>query len=235
MRTPFALLGLCLPLLAWFATAALRTPLPVFAGGALAELSAGNQRFVRGAPSQLRRGIDRRDQLAKGQHPFAVIVGCSDSRVPPELLFDQGLGDLFVVRIAGNVVDDAALASIEYAVEHLGAQTIVVLGHERCGAVKAVVDGGHLGGHLETLAASIRPAVEAAKLQHPSDLVDAAVVANVQRVVEQLVASKPVLAEHVHEGLEIVGARYDLDSGIVDFMTRPTAVTSVADEHSSAK
>jgi carbonic anhydrase len=205
MRMKIGLVLLSLPLIGLWSAAVSRATAPI-AGGALAELEAGNKRFVRGEFSQLRRGLERRDQLAAGQRPFAVIVGCSDSRVPPELVFDQGLGDLFVVRIAGNVVDDSALASIEYAVEHLGAHTIVVLGHERCGAVKAVLDGGHLGGHLEALAGAIRSAVETAKKQAAADVLDAAVVANVQRVVKQLSTSRPILEEQVHAGLMIVGA-----------------------------
>jgi carbonic anhydrase len=241
MRSIITAFCFSLPVLAWLSAVPLRAVQPIAVGGAIAELGAGNQRFVRGEPSRLRRDIERREQLAAGQHPFAVIVGCSDSRVPPELIFDQGLGDLFVIRIAGNVVDDGALASIEYAVEHLGAQLIVVLGHERCGAVAAVVGGGHLGGHLETLANAIRPAVDAAKLEHPTDLLDAAVVANVQRVVRQLTASQPVLAEYRHKGLEIVGARYDLDSGAVEFNPRasrvpaPVPTSAPAPEHAGGK
>jgi len=234
MRMTLGLVLVCLSLPFWFASAPLRATAPA-AGGALGELEAGNRRFVRGEFSQLRRGLERRDQLASGQRPFAVIVGCSDSRVPPELVFDQGLGDLFVVRVAGNVVDDAALASIEYAVEHLGAQTIVVLGHERCGAVKAVVDGGPLGGHMEALAGAIRSAVETAKCQVGVDLLDAAVEANVQRVVKQLSTSRPVLEDQVYGGLKIVGARYDLDSGKVDFLGREETPAPEGEEHASAK
>ena len=107
---------------------------------ALARLKAGNQRFVAGKLQHPHQDSKRRAELAKGQQPFAIVLGCADSRTSPEVLFDQGLGDLFVVRVAGNVLDDHALASIEYAVEHLGAQLIVVLGHQRCGAVQAAKD-----------------------------------------------------------------------------------------------
>src|SRR5437773_6396301 len=107
----------------------------------------------------------RRAELTKSQHPFAIIVSCSDSRVPPEIVFDQGLGDLFVLRVAGNVIDDHSLGSIEYAVDHLAVRLIVVLGHQRCGAVKAaketIDDNGKAPGHIESLVTAIRPAVDA--------------------------------------------------------------------------
>src|SRR6059036_1627413 len=107
----------------------------------------------------------RREELAKSQHPFAVVLGCSDSRVPPEIVFDQGLGDLFVLRVAGNVINDESLGSIEYAVDHLAVRLIVVLGHQRCGAVKAEKDTiaakGEAPGHIQSLVTAIKPAVEA--------------------------------------------------------------------------
>lgn len=198
---------------------------PVIAGGALSELVSGNQRFMTGRTLHARQSRERRMEVAKGQHPFAVIVGCADSRVPPELVFDQGLGDLFVVRVAGNVVDDGALASVEYAVEHLGASLIVVLGHERCGAVHAALSGGELAGHLGALAAAISPAVEAAKSRPSDDPLETAVGLNVERVVRQLAHSEPILAERVYAGeLEVLGARYDLDSGEVEFYSRAAGV-----------
>lgn len=225
MRHTLVRCFLCLSTLTWLAAALPRRLEPATAGGPLAELVAGNRRFVAGKSNHARQNGERRGELAREQHPFAVVVGCSDSRVPPEILFDQGLGDLFVVRVAGNVVDDVALASIEYAVEHLGAQTIVVLGHERCGAVRAVAEGADLTGHLVTLAAALRPAVEEAKLERPEDLVDAAVVANVRRVVRSLATSQPILEERVDAGLAIFGARYDLDSGEVEFLPREAVET----------
>src|SRR6266516_3202205 len=137
----------------------------------------------------------RRAELTKSQHPFAIIVSCSDSRVPPEIVFDQGLGDLFVLRVAGNVIDDHSLGSIEYAVDHLAVRLIVVLGHERCGAVKAA---------KETIAAK-------------GDL-QATVRENVKNVVQALRSSAPVLKTKVYSGeLKVVGAYYSLDTGSVAF------------------
>jgi carbonic anhydrase len=157
----------------------------------------------------------RRAEVAKGQRPFAAIVSCSDSRVPPEIIFDQGLGDLFVVRLAGNVVDEDALASLEYAVEHLGVRYIMVLGHERCGAVEAAVKGGEALGHIGSLVRAIQPAVNKARLE-PGDLIENAVCENVIMIVERLKSSKPILENLVKKGeLTIEGGRYDLDDGRV--------------------
>jgi carbonic anhydrase len=178
-------------------------------------LLEGNRRFAAARLSHTNQTAVRRVEIAAGQNPFALIVGCADSRVPPEILFDQGLGDLFVIRLAGHVIDDAVVASIEYAVEHLGIRYVMVLGHERCGAVEATVKGGHEPGHIGALAAAIQPAViEAAN--RPGDKVDNVVRANVARVVRQLKSSAPVLKERVDRGdLTIAGARYDLDDGTV--------------------
>jgi carbonic anhydrase len=128
------------------------------ANSPLARLEEGNRRAASNHSTHPHASSARRGEVAQSQSPFAVIVSCSDSRVPPELLFDQGYGDLFVIRIAGNVVEDTALGSIEYAVEHLGAKLLVVLGHERCGAVKATVDGGEAPGHIGSIVNAIKPA-----------------------------------------------------------------------------
>lgn len=182
------------------------------------KLLDGNKRFVEGKMSHPDQAAIRRTELAKGQHPFAVIVSCSDSRVPPEVLFDQGLGDLFVIRLAGNILNDAAIGSIEYAVDHLGAKYVMVLGHERCGAVEATVKGGEPHGHIGSLVKAIQPAVDKAKTQE-GDLVDNAVNANVSMVVQQLKTSAPILEESVKKGsLVIAGARYDLDDGSVSIL-----------------
>lgn len=182
---------------------------------ALQKLMDGNKHYVAAKLNHPNQTAERRAEIAKGQHPFAVIVGCSDSRVPPEIIFDQGLGDLFVVRVAGNIVDDVALGSIEYAVEHLGASLIVVLGHERCGAVDATIKGGEAPGHIGSLVEAIKPAVEKAKGK-PGDLLDNAVKTNVEMIVNKLESSKPILSESVEKNkLKIIGARYDLDSGEV--------------------
>jgi carbonic anhydrase len=186
---------------------------------ALARLQEGNRRFVAGEAEHPHQSPDRREELAGGQRPFAVVLGCADSRTAPEFVFDQGLGDLFVVRVAGNIVEDGGLASIEYALEHLGARLIVVLGHESCGAVKAARDtvaaGGEAPEHLKTLIEAIEPAVKETQSQD----VDATVRANVQHVVRALSHAEPVLEEMIRAGdVAVVGARYDLDTGEVEFL-----------------
>lgn len=183
---------------------------------ALQELMAGNRRFVDGLPASRHGVARRRAELATGQKPFAVLVCCSDSRVGPEVVFDQGLGDIFVIRTAGEVVDDIGLASIEYAVEHLGTPLVVVLGHERCGAVTAALAGGEAPGHIGSLLKAIQPAVSESKGE-PGDPLDNAVRAQVRDVVRQLRSAVPILSELVHEGkVKVVGARYDLDTGAVE-------------------
>ena len=182
---------------------------------AMTRLMAGNARFVAYNEQHPDESAARRRALTGGQHPFAVILGCSDSRVPPELLFDEGLGDLFVIRVAGNVVDDDILASIEYAVEHLGTKLVVVLGHEKCGAVSAAVSGESTVGHLETLLSAIKPSV-VATANSPGDHVHNCVVENARRVAQQIRGSEPVLKAAVNrEGLKVVAADYELDTGKV--------------------
>ena len=161
----------------------------------------------------------RRAELTKSQHPFAIVLGCADSRVPPEIAFDQGLGDLFVVREAGNVIDDHSLGSIEYAVDHLAVRLIVVLGHQRCGAVKAAKDtiaaNGKAPGHIQSLVTAIEPAVEETT---KGDL-NATIEANVKNVKQALCSSTPILKPKVDSGeLKVVGAYYSLDTGTVAFM-----------------
>src|SRR5436189_2626352 len=161
----------------------------------------------------------RRAELTKSQHPFAIVLGCADSRVPPEIAFDQGLGDLFVVREAGNVIDDHSVGSIEYSVDHLAVRLIVVLGHQRCGAVKAaketIAAKGKAPGHIESLVKAIRPAVEATV----NGDVEATTEANVKNVVQALRTSTPILKPKVDSGeLKVVGAYYSLDTGTVAFM-----------------
>src|SRR5215471_20119638 len=130
---------------------------------ALKKLIEGNNRFARSKMSAAKPTAERRAATAQEQHPFATIVGCADSRTAPEIIFDQNIGDLFVVRTAGNLVDDYALGSIEYAVEHLGARLIVVVGHDRCGAVKAALTSDTAPGHVQSLVRDIQPAVKAVK------------------------------------------------------------------------
>ena len=161
----------------------------------------------------------RRAELTKSQHPFAIVLGCADSRVPPEIVFDQGLGDLFVVREAGNVIDDHSLGSIEYAVDHLAVRLIVVLGHQRCGAVKAaketIAAKTKAPAHIQSLVTAIQPAVEATL----KDDLEATVEANVKNVTQALRSSVPILKPKVDSGeLKVVGAYYSLDTGSVVFM-----------------
>jgi carbonic anhydrase len=209
-------LALGTSLFAAFGTASAKEAGGVAPDVSLERLSRGNARASAGKALRPHQNRARRKELATGQQPFAVVVSCSDSRVPPEIIFDQGLGDLFVVRVAGNVVDDTALGSVEYAVEHLGSRLVVVLGHERCGAVKAALDGGEPHAHVASLVKAIQPAVEKVK-DAEGDKLDLAVRANVSRVVDQLRASEPVLKEAVEKGdVKVVGMRYDLDSGKVE-------------------
>jgi carbonic anhydrase len=183
------------------------------ADDALKKLIAGNERYVRAKVSHPDESLARRKELTAGQHPFAVILGCADSRVSPELLFDEGLGDLFVIRVAGNIVDDAVLGSVEYAILHLGTRLIVVLGHENCGAVTAAVEGGIPPGHLTALTAAIRPVVDAAAKQ-PGDKIHNCVIANARHVARQIRESEPVLKEYVNgKGVKVVAADYELDTG----------------------
>lgn len=184
-------------------------------GSPWARLMAGNRRFVAGQPAHPDQTPARRSELAAGQRPFAAILGCADSRVPPEILFDQGLGHLFVVRVAGNIGDDAVLGSLEFAVESFGVGLIVVLGHTRCGAVQAAVEGGAYEGAIARVVEAILPAVKLARSQ-PGPPVDNAVRANAVRMVERLRSAEPVLAAAVNHGrLQIRGAIYDLATGIV--------------------
>ncbi len=185
---------------------------------ALRDLLAGNERFVARKSIHPHQSAERRTEVAKGQHPSAVILGCSDSRIPPEIIFDQGIGDLFVIRVAGNIIDDAILGSMEYAVEHLHVHLIVVLGHQKCGAVEAAVKGGEAPGHVGTLIKAIQPAVEKARSQ-PGDWVENTVRVHVGRMVQELKSASPILAEEIGKGeLKIIGARYDLESGRVEIL-----------------
>ncbi len=184
-------------------------------GSPWARLMAGNRRYVAGQPTHPDQTPARRGELAAGQRPFAAILGCADSRVSPEILFDQGLGHLFVVRVAGNIVDNAVLGSLEYAVAHLGVRLIVVLGHTDCGAVQAAVEGSAHEGAIARVVEAILPAVKLARSQ-PGPPVDNAVRANVVRTVERLRSAEPVLAAAVNQGrLQIRGAIYDLATGVV--------------------
>jgi len=189
------------------------------ADAVLKQLQAGNANHVAKKYQRPHQGADRQKELASGQSPNAIILSCADSRVPPELVFDQGLGDLFVVRVAGNVPGNDEIGSIEYAAEHLHTPLIVVMGHTKCGAVQAAVDGGDPHGHLGPLLAMIQPAVARAKRQS-GDPVENAIRNNVENVVQQLRAASPVLAPLVARGsLKVVGGVYALDTGKVTWLT----------------
>ncbi len=185
---------------------------------ALKNLMDGNKRYVDGkARGIMAHGREVRDRLVAGQKPYAVILSCSDSRVPPELIFDEGLGEIFVVRVAGNVAEKGAvLGSVEYAAEHLGVPLLMVLGHEKCGAVKATVDSqGHGEGNIGHIVSAIAPALARAKGAGAEAVADA----NLDIAKENLTAGSPVLAKLVSEGkLKIVTAKYHIDHGDVVLM-----------------
>src|SRR5262249_51427848 len=192
----------------------------VSADDALRRLLSGDKRFVAGKSEEPHGTalIERRHSLAKDQKPFAVIVSCSDSRVPPELIFDVSLGDIFVVRTAGEVVDSVALGSIEYAIEHLGTRLIVVLGHQHCGAVSAAVSGGTESGDIPDVLKAISPAVEETKSQS-GDAIDNAVRANARDIAKHLQTAGPIIARRVQSGeVKVVAAYYSLDTGQVELL-----------------
>jgi carbonic anhydrase len=188
----------------------------------LTRLLEGNKRYLAAEFVHPYALSERRAEVAKGQHPYVAILGCADSRVPPEIVFDQNLGDLFVIRVAGNIANPHVLGSLEYAVEHLGSVLIVVLGHERCGAVRASLSGGHAAGHVGSLVTAIKPAVDLAAKTRPAGedaYLDLAVRTNVKWVAKGLTEASPILAAYVKAGrLKIQGARYDLDTGEVSLV-----------------
>ncbi|MBK7866995.1 MAG: carbonic anhydrase [Ignavibacteriales bacterium] len=177
-------------------------------------LESGNARFLSGQFSK-KDLLGEVKNLQNGQSPYAVILACSDSRVPPELVFDESLGKLFIVRLAGNVATPEAIGSIEYAVEHLHSQLIVVLGHSKCGAVTAAVNGGHTTPNIEKLIHYIEPAVNEAKsMGDIADMVQLCVDLNVKHQIKHLTEKSPLLEEKVASGaLLIVGGVYDLATG----------------------
>ena len=174
---------------------------------ALDLLKAGNARFVSGALAQKDDYTTLREQLSAGQHPFAVVLCCSDSRVAPEIIFDQKLGDLFVIRNAGNIVDEEVLGSIEYAVEHLETPLVVVMGHSACGAVTATCQGGDLPGHILDLAKRIKPSISS------GCCIDDNARSHAKRMA-QLIEEDEIVH---HVGAKVVAAFYDLQSGKVEW------------------
>lgn len=195
---------------------------------ALAQLREGNRRFVEGkGGSHLSLDDSRRTELVAGQKPFAIILGCSDSRVPAELVFDQGLGDLFVIRIAGNIVAPSQIGSVEFAAAQFGTPLVVVLGHSRCGAIAATIEevlrpAKNTSRNIHSIVERIRPSVVplvATELRHDHDaLVGHAVRANVRASANQLRHGSEILEQMIQDGqLLIVGAEYSLETGVVDF------------------
>ena len=186
----------------------------------LKKLMTSNQHFVSGkiTPCDMQA---RRAELVKGQAPVAVVVTCSDSRVAPEYIFDQGIGDIFVIRVAGNVTDAIALGSIEYAVEHLHTPLIIVMGHDKCGAVGAAVQGGESEGNIGAIVKKIAPSVDKAKAtgRTGDDLLNAAIINNAQSVAESLTRDSAIIKHLVDEKkVKIVPAKYSLSTGKVDLL-----------------
>jgi carbonic anhydrase len=198
------------------------------AQAAIARLREGNRRFVADRLQHCRMASDhiRRDELVAGQEPFAILLGCADSRVPAEIVFDQGLGDLFDIRVAGNIVAPSQIGSVEFAVERVGTRLVVVLGHSRCGAVAAAIeDRSHpmpLSPHLRAIVDRIRPSVDAVLASgSPLDadlLMEQVVRRNIHAAVQDLTEGSPLLAQRVrdHE-IIIVGAEYSVETGLVEF------------------
>jgi carbonic anhydrase len=199
---------------------------------AMNRLKTGNARFVENPASPLPVDEAQRRAQLNGQSPFAIVLSCADSRVPPEVIFNVGLGELFVIRTAGEVTDEAVLASVEYGAEHLHTPLLVVMGHEMCGAVTAAIDrpkgGVSQGPHIDALLASIRPAFD--RMAEPADLAHLreAILANVEQVVNDVLAKSAVVKHLVGEGkLQLVGAYYELGTGRVRF-SQPVGVAAAS-------
>src|SRR5215467_14434721 len=206
--------------LAFAASSIAGEPAGAGADDALSQLLNGDNRFVAGKSEEPHGAalLERRHVVAKDQKPFAVILSCLDSRVPPELVFDVRLGDIFVVRTAGEVVGAVELGSIEYAIEHLGTRLIVVLGHQRCGAVSAAVSGATETGDIPDVLKAILPAVEETKGQS-GDPIENAVRANARDIAKRLQTTGPIITPRVQSGdVKIVPAYYSLDTGQVELI-----------------
>jgi carbonic anhydrase len=186
---------------------------------ALKLLLDGNQRFVGGKLEHPNQTPERRTEVAKGQHPFAAVLACADSRTPPEIIFDRGLGDIFTVRVAGNVADKVVIESLDYSVKHLGVRVVMVLGHRRCGAVIAAVEGheGTADQDVGPMLTELRPAVAESK-NMPGDPVENAVRENVLLVIKNLESSAELSAMVKAGNLKIVGGIYDLDTGKIEML-----------------
>jgi len=179
-------------------------------------LKTGNDNYINDRLIRTNQDAERRQSQTEGQAPFAIVLSCADSRVVPELAFDAGIGELFVVRVAGNIANTSSIASMEYAVAHLGTEVIVVLGHQSCGAVTAAVAGGDNGYNLNHLLAHIAPAIAKAT---DSSNVDEVIRVNAEHTVEELTNRSTIIGDAVRSGkVKIVPAYYHLDSGKVEFL-----------------
>jgi carbonic anhydrase len=210
--------------LPWFFIATMPTLDNLSAANALQLLKDGNTRYMEDHMEHPHEGSQHRVELSIAQHPFAIILGCADSRVIPELIFDQGVGDLFVIRLAGNVADDAVIASIEYAIEHLGTRLVVVLGHENCGAVKAAVNHEMSAGKINSLLYYIEPALNSV-LTSSENLLEKVIKTHARQMVDIISHAEPILSRECQMGdLSILPAYYSLSTGKVDFEDSLSAV-----------
>jgi len=205
---------------------------------ALDRLKAGNARFVKDASAGLPIDEARRQAQARGQSPFAVVLSCADSRVPPEVIFNAGLGDLFVIRTAGGVADKTVFASIEYAAQHLKAPLLVVMGHESCGAVKTAVDtqpgSPSMGPNLDALVAAIRPSFERMSTSADAAHLREAILANVEQEVNEILVRSAIVKRLAGEGhLLVVGAYYEFSTGLVRF-SEPVQLRSEAPKENAS-
>lgn len=186
---------------------------------ALKKLQEGNERFVKFHQKHPDENKKRRKAMLKGQHPFVVILSCSDSRVPPELIFDQGLGDIFEIRNAGNVLDDHIIGSIEYAVMHCGVKLIVIMGHQDCGAINATLSGVSETKYIKSLEDSILPAIENCKKENIEITPDNVSKAHVRQDIDELLKQDNELVKYMKENnVEIIPAYYNIDTGKVEFI-----------------
>ena len=189
-------------------------PAAISPDSGLARLKEGNARFVANQVSSGKPNTAKRQETAKAQYPFAIIVACADSRTAPEIVFDANIGDLFVVRTAGNIVDEHTLGSIEYAVEHLGTRLVVVMGHQRCGAVSAAVAGGTAPGHVQSLVRDILPAVTAVKGK-TGDTIENAIAENARMIAGRI--SNEVDVGDLKKEVKVLSAVYNFDTGKVEW------------------
>jgi carbonic anhydrase len=204
---------------------------------AIALLTEGNERYAAGEQQYPNQDRSRRNlTTSKGQHPFATVIACSDSRVPVETLFDRGIGDIFVIRVAGNVIDTDEAGSIEYGVDHLATPVFVVLGHTHCGAVTAVVSNAALHGNIPPLVDNIVPAVLKAKDEHPAlkgdALVEEAVKYNIWQAISDLFQKSSITVKRVKYGkLKVIGAVYDIETGKVSWLGEHPNQKNLLAEH----